>query len=235
MEDSTIYLGDTKSSFTQEELANKIYDEGKTKVKNLFKAYKNEMDYTLSQPHLSNENKLKLIADEIEKLGLTFKVLKLSKSPVQQKQFLIESFEMVLGSLGERVLPMHQFNIHTGIVSNNLLKLKKNEYLSTEFEKYVQKPEKGEKIEWHGTATEFGLFVNEFVKAGYIKLAGNKKQPDKDSWNRTAQLLFDTFSVLNLQRDGETSPEYICKVIKKPPMTDIESGFFKITRLNRRK
>lgn len=235
MEDPTVYLEDIKSPFTQDELANKIYVEGKAKVKNLFQTYKKGMDYELSQPHLSNENKLKLITAEIEKLGLTYENLKLGKSPTKLKQHLIESFEMILDSLGERILPMRQLDIHIGIVSNTLLALKKNEYLKIEIEKYAQKPEKGEKIDWRGTPTEFGLLINQLEKAGYIKLVGNEKRPDKDSWRRTAQLLFDGFSIPNLQRNGETSLEYLYKVIKNPPMTDIDSGYFKITRKNRQK
>jgi len=235
MEDSTVYLKDLSNAYTQDELANKIYVEGKAKVKNLFQIYKKEMDYKLSQPHLSNENKLRLITDEIEKLGLTYENFKLGKSPSKLKYHLIESFELVLGTLGERILPMRQLDIHIGIVSNTLLVLRKNEYLKTEFEKYAQKPEKGQKIDWGGTTTEFGLLINQLVKAGYIKLVDNKKLPNKDSWRRTAQLLFDSFSIPNLQRDGETSFEYFYKAIMNPPMTDMDSAYFRITRKNRQK
>jgi hypothetical protein len=234
MEDSTICLGDAKSSYTREELAEKIYTVGKSKVRSLFQTYKNEMDFRLSQPHLSIDNKLELITDEIEKLCLTDKKLKLAKSPMQQKRQLIESLEMVLSSIGKRILPPHQFEIHTGMVSNSLLTLKKNAYLKAEFEMYVKKPETGEKINWLGTPSEFGLLINELVKAGYLEIAEHKRNKNKKSFLRTANLLYNAFHIPDVSRKGETTPGNINNEISKPSISNKEAGFFKITRMNRK-
>lgn len=234
MEDSNIYFGDTTSTYTPAELADKIYDEGKTKVKNLFQAYKTEMDYNLSQPHLAIEKKQKLITDEIEKLGLTKEMLTLAKSPTKQKRLLIESLEMILGSLGERKLPMRQFDIHTSTVSYTLATLKKSEYLKKEFEKYDQIPEIGEKIKWLGTSSEFGLLINELTVAGYLENADHKRDKNKKSWLGTAKLLFNAFHVPDLSRMGETSIENISNEIRDPSISNKEAGFFKITRRNRK-
>jgi hypothetical protein len=202
MNDSIIYLGETESTYTPAALADKIYEAGKSKVRNLFQTYKNEMDYNLSQPHLNFEAKQKLITIEIEKLGLTYEKLKLAKSPTKQKHGIIQSLEVILGLLGERRLPMHQFDIHASNVSVTLTSTRVKNYLMKEFEKCVQKPEIGEKIKFLGTPSQFAYMINVLIDKGFIEKVNSGK--NGKSLRKIASILYNSFYISNSDETGET-------------------------------
>ena len=166
-------------------------------------------------------------------MSLTYNSSKTVQNNNKLKSEIVESLKSVLHYEGiESVIWEHQYDNQ---ISNNaalLLELKKEKYLSILIEKYGSKPAVGEKIQWLGQASEFGLLINELEKNGYIKKSQHKRASAKETWAGTAKLLHAAFSIPNLTRDGETSEDNLRKEISSPTLSDKEHGFFQIKRMN---
>jgi hypothetical protein len=236
-----IYIQDEQQPFNEveihpiniAELLNKIIAEGKHKVSEKFKAFKSNLNYKLSRFDHIPEKKIEIINKAIESLNLTYEFSSYASSSSRLKKYIAESLKSVIHQDGEYfVLWKHQIEIQVTFVTSLLMEIKKEQYLLKLADELASKPDEEEKIEWLGLASEFGLLINELEKKGYIKKSSHKRVSNKDSWSRTAKLLFETFKVPNQTRDGETSEENLRKEISAPSLTDKEHGFFKITREN---
>ncbi|MBK9357027.1 MAG: hypothetical protein IPN08_06505 [Bacteroidales bacterium] len=234
MEKSMISLENEDTPVTMDELTDKLMGDGRKRANELYKAYKNEINYKVTQPFHNNEDKINLIKEEIKELNLTYQRHKEIQSPINIKAELINGLERSFSMRSERILYKHQYENHLLIVANSYLTLKKEKFLKVKSDELKGKPEKGEKIEWLGTASEFGLLINELENAGYLKIADHKRNKNRTSWLRTATLLFNAFHVPDLSRNGETSVQNINNEISKPSISNKEAGFFKITRTNRK-
>ncbi len=215
------------------ELANKIVAEGKRKVSEKFKTFKTNLNYELSKFNHINEKKIEIVNKAIESLNLTYDYSIFGNSSTKLKKHIAEILKSAMRPEGEFfIIWKHQIENQVTFVTGLLLEIKKEQYLRKLAEELASKPEEQEKIEWLGLASEFGLLINELEKAGYIRKSAHKRVSIKDSWSRTAKLLFKTFSVPNQTRDGETSEENLRKEISAPSLSDKGHGFFKITRKN---
>jgi hypothetical protein len=224
MENSMVMLEDEKAPITIDELADRMMAEGRKKSAKLFTDYKNEIVFKLSQSILGNEDKLKMINEEIIKLGLTFKRLKDLKSPVKIKQDEIEGLERVFGQRGERALYKHQYEIHLSAVASSFLTLKKKKYLdelakelADLVEEYNDRPKKGEKIKFLGTPAQFAYMITSLMDKDLFEKVSLRSEGK--SLRKIAKILYDTIYISDSTGTGETSFDNFYKEFRANSLT----------------
>jgi hypothetical protein len=242
MENLLIYLQDENVKSMQNEnqpvnigeLADRIIAEGKKLAGSLFKAYKNQISFNVSRPHINLDKKIDIAAIELDELDKNYNWQKSLKKPEKLRADVIENVISALEKEAEKeILWKYRYDIQVSRVAEILCLPKKRRYLVKLIEESIQTPELGEKIIFLGTAAKFGSIFNEFIKNRYFLLVRDKRGLGKASWRRTASILQSIFYVPNLAGDGETSAENLYKEIKSPSLKD-GSKFFTIHQKNRK-
>ena len=128
-------------------------------------------------------------------------------------------------------LSQEGYDAHKQSLMVQFLTLKKIEYLKKLISELSEsnEPPKGSKINWLGQPSQLGYLINELIDKHYIESPG--KGTTRKSLRQIARLVYDTFSIKDFSKEGETSFENFYKELYKNSLTSSGRDWLKIKKI----
>ena len=123
------------------------------------------------------------------------------------------------------------YDAHKQSLMVQFLTLKKIEYLKKLISELSESKELpiGTKINWLGKPSELGYLINELIDKHYIESPG--KGTTRISLRQIARLVYDTFSIKDFSKEGETSFENFYKEVRKNSLTSAGREWLTIRKI----
>lgn len=116
-------------------------------------------------------------------------------------------------------------------IKDQFFTLKKIDYLKSIIKDIDDFSDIKEKIVWLGTPSQLGFLIKELIEKGYIEKADEGKISGKKSVREISKIIYNTFKILDLSGEDETTFDYFYKQCgKSNSLTGSATELFRVKK-----
>ncbi|NVN97145.1 hypothetical protein HXX01_02850 [Candidatus Nomurabacteria bacterium] len=208
------------------EIVERMIKEAKAEANEMFQAWKKKFPLELI---LSYEDEMvvikRILSLEFPKYNKELNILDI-RHVKEQKVKMLSSSNNVLDN--ELNFIKDGFEAHKQIFIDQFFVLKKIEFLKNKLAilQEADEPAHNAKIKWYGKASQMGYLINLLMDTKYIEKDGRKL--GQKSLRKIARIVYDAFSIPDLQKKGETTFENFYKELYANSVTSGHQDWVKM-------